>query len=144
MRGLTLIETVLYLALLAFLMASVWTIAGSFDASDAASRVLASDEGAFIVARLEWAATMAAAATLQGGTRSSLVFTMRDGGDPVIISFDPIAREIVESEGGNAEALSAIPASGFASSVTTDGRETSITASFSLGRESFSFERRLP
>lgn len=82
MRGLTLIETILYIALWSFIMSSVMlTVYGIAQNGDLfAKRNVASDEGEFVTAKLNWAlGDMASITTPSSGSGSSLSITRNDG-----------------------------------------------------------------
>lgn len=89
MRGFTLIETVLYVALLAIFMTGA--LIGSYNLVTSASRTsssaLAQEEGAFVEKKLEWAMAGMTSTPTVGGSGCSGTLTISKTGAPAPIKF---------------------------------------------------------
>lgn len=154
MRGFTLIETVIYIALLGFLMTGALT--ASADLIESAGRsnghATVEDEGSFVSRKLEWALTgMTAAPTLDTTTYCQNKLTLTKTGNqlnPVVFQYNSGNKSIEMKEGAtgpNALTTSNVSVSclSFTSIAAQGSGPAGVSASFTINGVSFSVTKYL-
>lgn len=154
MRGFTLIETVIYIALFGFLMTGM--LIASADLLESAGRsnshATVEDEGSFVSRKLEWALTgMTAAPTLDTTTNCQNKLTLAKTGNQlnlVVFQYNSGSKSIEMKEGAtgpNALTTGNVSVSclSFAAIAAQGSGPAGVSASFTINGETFSVTKYL-
>lgn len=136
-KGFTLIETIIYIAILAFLMGA--GIAAAFYVIDASQKnkteVNVQAEGNFILRKIGWALTGAADASFAGTT-----LTITNAGGPYVFSYD--GSQYIKLGSNNLNS-SRVTVSGVSFAVDSGVSPKKITASFNVNGKTFNLTKYL-
>ena len=145
-KGFTLLETILYIALLGILMSSVllcvFTLSQNADRFE--TKNTASDEGAFVIAKLQWVIGNAASVVAPTGYGTSLTVIENDGTQIDV----RLLKGVIEIRRGGSSSFVALTSSNI--SVTTlgfqknSGVTVDIEASTTIAGVVFTTRRYLP
>jgi hypothetical protein len=141
MKGFTLIETLIYLGVLALFITSAASLAFAFAGESGRDRTALDqeEEGRFLMSKVGWALGQASA-PLPEGVATTLSVRTADELDPIVIRYDAAARHVVMSE-GEAEAVPITSGDIDALSFAVTGDLVTVRAS--IGSSTFMLARTL-